>query len=232
MDRLKRACENVFQEPRAFLFADLSSSGPTQFTQPSTSPTTLTAPHILTEFPPRKITPAIDRFPDVRLPAFLPPPGSRPHGGGKSLEANYNREVWRDWLMELSEYLSLLLLPSGPADRVKTSDTVDPYLSTYAIDCSHEGSITRIRFSGFIAEKWINQLWSKLVELLDATKLLVDSKQIWAAIAVYGFDNAPIGWNGKEMGGLRGCGNGYAVLRLPEENGEMTWEIVGPQDEY
>jgi len=229
--KLKRACETVFKEPQVFLFTDLTpeSASRSSGTAPPTS--ILPAPSIITRFPARNTTLNIETYHDLDVPSFLPPPNCRLHGGGKSAEAEYHRDIWREWAMEVYEYLSLLALPSGPADRAKAADKVDPYLSTYIVDEAHLGAVTRVRFVGLLPAKWIDRLWNAIEELLD--ELPEQNKSLaWAGMAVHGFENVPIGWNGKERGSLSGCGDGYTLLHLPKENGVVTWKLVGGQDEY
>lgn len=225
--RLKRACETVFKEPQVFLFTDLTPEPASRNsgTAPSSS-----APSIITIFPARNTTLDIETYRDLDVPSFLPPPNCRPHGGGKSAEAEYHRDIWREWAMEVYEYLSLLALPSGPADRTKAANKVDPYLSTYTVDEARLGAVTRVRFVGLLPAKWIDGLWNAIEELLDE---LPEQKNLaWAGMAVHGFENVPVGWNGKERGSLSGCGDGYTLLHLPKENGVMTWKLVGGQDEH
>jgi hypothetical protein len=130
--------------------------------------------------------------------------------------------------MEIHEYLSLLLLPWGPADRLKASDSVDPYLSTYAVDepKSSPAAVTRLQLVGLISAKWVEGFWEHLDGLLEA---LGKEKrdEAWACLAVHGFDDVPFGPTGKQKGGLDACGNAYSVLRLPAEGGAMTWELAG-----
>jgi ribonuclease P/MRP protein subunit RPP40 len=261
--KLKRACETVFKEPQVFLFTDLTpeSACKSSGAAPS-SASILPAPSIITRFPARNTTPNIEAYRDIDVPFFLPPPNCRLHGGGKSAEAEYHRDIWREssgvfgflegfsagagelgtmgklrrdgggsWAMEVYEYFSILTLPSGPADRAKTADKVDPYLSTYTVDEAHLGAVTKVRFVGLLPAKWIDGLWNTIEELLD--ELPEQNKNVaWAGMAVHGFENVPIGWNGKERGSLGGCGDGYTLLHLPKKNGVMTWKLVGGQDEH
>jgi ribonuclease P/MRP protein subunit RPP40 len=221
-NRFKRACDTVFNQPQVFLFADLSS-GSNDSTAAASA-----IPDVISQSPARTATPVVDTFANLRIPSFRAPPNSCPHGGGKSEEANYNREVWRDWAMEIHEYLSLLLLPWGPADRLKASDSVDPYLSTYAVDepKSSPAAVTRLQLVGLISAKWVEDFWEHLDGLLGA---LGKEKrdEAWACLAVHGFDDVPFGPTGKQKGGLDACGNAYSVLRLPAEGGAMTWELAG-----
>lgn len=224
LNKLKRACDAVFSEPQVFLFANLSAS---DTHASSCSSSTVAVPETLRQFPTRTIVPHTDTFADVLVPSLKAPPNSRPHGGGKSEEANYHREVWRDWAMEIYEYLSLLLLP---ADRIRAADRVDSYLSTYAIDDAHVDSITRIRFSGLIPATWVERLWDNLQGMLD-DGLPVDKKEMaWAGVVVHGFDDVPFGPGGVERGSLESCGNAYTMVRLPGDDGVMVWDIAGGQD--
>lgn len=215
--RLKTACDTVFAIPQVFLFADLS-------------PGTATAPGILAQFPARTIAPQTTVFPDLHTPPFIAPQGSRLHGGGASDEANYRREIWRDWAMESYEYLGLLVLPSGPADRLRANDSIDPFLSTYAVEDAYTDSITRIRLSGMVPAKWVDEFWGSVEGLLDALPE-ERRKEAWVALAVHEFNGVPVGPNRKQRGGLEDCGNAYTVLRLPEEGGVMVWEVAGGQSE-
>lgn len=225
-NKLKRACDTVFSEPQVFLFANLSASD-INASIPTYSSSTVVIPEILRQFPARTIVPRTDTFADVLVPSFKAPPNSRPHGGGKSDEANYHREVWRDWAMEIYEYLSLLLLP---ADRIRAADRVDSYLSTYAIDDTHVDSITRVRFSGLIPATWVEKLWDNLQGVLGGG-LPVDKKEMaWAGVVVHGFDDVPFGPGGVERGGLESCGNAYTMVKLPGGDGVIVWDIAGGQN--
>jgi len=208
-NRLKRACDVVFSSPQPFLFADLSSPAPTSI------------PSTVQRFPARTATPTVSVLTDIKIPTFAPPVGSVPHGGGKSAEANYHREVWRDWTMEVYEYLSLVLLG---ADRLRTDDSVDPYLSTYAVEDATVGSVTRVTLRGLITAKWVEEFWATVWELLVG-------REEWVGMVVQGFDDVPFGPTGKQRGGLEACGNAYTILKLPGDDGVIVWDIAGGQYE-
>ncbi|KAA8909148.1 ribonuclease P 40kDa subunit-domain-containing protein [Sphaerosporella brunnea] len=232
-NRLKRACENVLNQPQVFLFADLSPSKLSSSGSGSSAADSAAAiPEIITKFPVRTPVPVVETFTDVRIPAFRAPTNSRPHGGGKSEEANYNRGIWRDWVMEIHEYLSLLLLPSGPADRLRATTSVDPYLSTYAVDDELESpsTVTKLQLVGLIPAKWAEAFWENMERLLES---LTEEKPetVWAAMVIHGFDDVPFEPTGKQRAGLDACGNAYSILKLPGEGGAMTWEIVGGGNE-
>lgn len=97
----------------------------------------------------------------LQVPSFHPPPGSMIRGGGGSLAAEYQRDVWQDWALHVYEWLALVSL--GPADRIMASDNVDPYLSTYSVEQA-EGKkggmpVTRLTFRGLLPALWIADLW-------------------------------------------------------------------------
>ena len=208
-NRLKRACDVVFSSPQPFLFADLSYPAPT------------TVPSIISQTPSRTAAPEVSVMADLNIPTFVSPAGSTPHGGGKSAEANYHREVWRDWAMEVYEYLSLVLLG---ADRLRADDNVDPYLSTYAVEDAVVGSVARVRLRGLVSAKWVEEFWATIEGLLEG-------REGWVGMMVHGFDDVPFGPTGKQRGGLEACGSAYTVLKLPGDGGVMVWDIVGGQSE-
>ncbi|CUS13546.1 unnamed protein product [Tuber aestivum] len=176
----------------------------------------------------------------VKVPSFDPPPGSVPQGGGASLGAEYNREVWRDWAMHVYEWLALANL--GPADRVIAGDNIDPYLSAYAVDQGeYEGEagmgLTRVRFRGMIPAGWILSVWKAVEKLVETVS--VGSRKEWFSLTVHGLENSPISWDKSAHGSMTGGENGYTLLSVPQKdeiNAEcakiLTFEVVGSQDEH
>lgn len=151
-------------------------------------------------------------------------------GAGRSDAEVYHREVWKDWVMETYEWLALVLLPAGPADRLYAQDAVDPLLSVYAVDDAQVGDLTRVRISGVLPARWVEDLWAAVVRLVE--ELPEDRRrEAWVALAVQGFNGVPVGPTGKQRGGLEDCGSSYVVMRLPAEAGIMEWESVGGQSE-
>lgn len=95
------------------------------------------------------------------VPGFHPPPGPKVNSGGELSKAEYRGELWREWALHTYEWLALASL--GPADRVKASDSIDPYLSTYSVE-QEEGEeggreMTRVTFRGIVPAVWIRELW-------------------------------------------------------------------------
>ncbi|KAI5800082.1 ribonuclease P 40kDa subunit-domain-containing protein [Geopyxis carbonaria] len=224
--KLQRACANVFNKPTVFLFADLAAQ--------TTTTTGAKAVGILEKFPVRTAEVQISGFDGMRIPSFAAPLDAVPHGGGKTLEANYNREVWRDWAMEVYEYLGLLQMPGDrPADRIGAAGSIDPYLSTYSVgdedDGVYTGGVTRLRVSGLLSAQWIESLWTEVEALVKATDA---GNRRWVSLTVQGFENVPVGWNNKERGCLGQCGDSFTILKLPHEDDMIMYELVGGQDEY
>ncbi|KAI5819732.1 ribonuclease P 40kDa subunit-domain-containing protein [Pyronema omphalodes] len=219
-ERLKRACDVCFKEERLWLFADIAE-GEKKGAEASVAPIPLSSV--------RQITRTVTTLGQLNIPTFTPPPNAIPHGGGKSQEAIYHREVWRDWAIETYEYLSLLSLPSDTAaDRIKADDKVDSFLSSYAVEDATRGEVTRVRFRGFMGAKWVNHVLGRLREGLSG---LQATQGNWVGMSVLGFDNVLVDERGKERGGLEAVGKAWTVLRLPGNGGELVWDIRGGQSE-
>lgn len=227
-NKLQRACKTVFSKPVVFLFADLESPQSNSMQSPVEA---------LSQFTPRSVRSELSVLENVRIPEFVAPRGAVPHGGGKSEEANYHREVWRDWAIEVYEYLALLMMPDGkPADRLRSSDSVDPYLSTYVVgdqedENSKTGDIVRISFSGVLSKGWISQVWKELEEKIAALEEDV-IRIAWCSMTVHGFENVPVGWNETERGGLGRSGDGYTLVNMPQHGGILLYELVGGQEDH
>lgn len=232
-NKLLRACKEVFNKPITFLFSDIAGQAPST---PASTITPGSVP-VLSQSTPRSPRSSVTRMENLRVPAFKIPEGAVPHGGGKSAIANYHREVWRDWAMEVYEYLGLLLVPGGGgADRISAADNVDSYLSVYRVGEQEDveptvGSVTRISVSGVLTKEWIENVWKEFKSALG--QLGDDAKtRAWYSMTVYGFEGVPAGWNGKDRGGLGRSGDGYTVMRLPAQGGTMLYELVGGQEDY
>jgi ribonuclease P/MRP protein subunit RPP40 len=154
-DRVVWSFENKFKSKVNFLFCDLEQD------REESGPCPILASLGCT---PRQVQlPEVSASEPVKVPSLDPPPESRAQGGGSSPQAEYNREVWRDWAVHIYEWIALANL--GAANRLKAKDNVDPYLSTYSVQ-QEEGEeeramgVTRVRFQGMIPAFWILQLWS------------------------------------------------------------------------
>lgn len=146
---------NVLKEPVNFIFCDLNQTKSETNAPPPPCPilAALSAS-------PREIQVPQHVSSPVFAPSFYPPPGSKILGGGKGQKPEYQREVWRDWALHVHEWLALVIL--GPADRIKASDMVDTYLSTYSVEqdgAKSGGDVTRLTFKGMVPAQWINEVW-------------------------------------------------------------------------
>lgn len=227
--KLQHACSTVFPTPQTFLFADLD---------PKPQDSLQTPVEVLSQVPSRGATPQVSILDNVRVPSFISPHDAVPQGGGNSEEANYHREVWRDWAMEVYEYMALLLMPEGkPADRVRAADEIDPYLSTYVVGDQEDeeagvGSVTRISFSGLLGKEWVLMLWKEVRKRIAELEDEETRKRAWVSMTVHGLENVPVGWKEVERGGLGRSGDGYTIVDLPQQGGQLLYELVGGQEDY
>lgn len=238
-NRLQKACMNAFRKPLVFLFADIANSS---VSEPSATPSTTSSLDLspqeviksISSFPERNIVPQVHTTQDLIVPSFRPPQGSAMNGGGKGPIAEYDREIWRTWILEIYEFLGLVSLPGGAADRLHGKDRIDPLLSTYSMEDSKIDGVTVVVFTGLVSARFIQGLWKTVEELLESVR--EKGKEAWTALVVHGFENTPISWDGKEHGNLGGGENVYTVLRLPEDEGKerqlMLFELVSGQDEH
>lgn len=155
-ERIVWSFTNVLKDTVDFMFCDLEQ---TKSPLPLLSCPILAALGAL----PRNMNMHLSQIPNsaLRVPSLHPPPGSMIRGEGKSLAAEYQREVWQEWALHVYEWLALVSL--GPADRIMAGDNVDPYLSTYSVDQA-EGKkggipVTRLTFRGLLPALWIADLW-------------------------------------------------------------------------
>lgn len=233
-ERIVWSFTNILKNPAKFIFCDLGQVKSSNAF--SSTPCPILA--ALLASPCEAHVPQITSSQPVLVPSFYPPPGSKIYGGGESQEAEYQREVWREWGLHVFEWLALASL--GPADRINASDSIDPYLSTYSVEQekSEESgqAITRMTFRGIIPATWVGELWKDVWQVFffspfpfsftvtvnsnrnfysNLLSLTVEGKKGWATLSVHGFENSPISWNNSAHGSLNGGENGYTILRLP-----------------
>ena len=92
-------------------------------------------------------------------------------------ESTYARETWKEWAMDINEWLGMLMVD---ADRVKANDRVDPYLCTYVPNSASEPrDVVQIQWRGMIPSCVIHKTWTDLWQVLIShnintrTKLMV-----------------------------------------------------------
>ncbi|KAF8422065.1 ribonuclease P 40kDa subunit-domain-containing protein [Tirmania nivea] len=247
LERIVWSFTEVLTGPMTFLFCDL-------YQHKSSSSQKVPCP-ILEKLgsAPRILQPHIEISGPLTVPSF-----SAPEGAGPIRGTEYTRETWKEWALDIHEWLGMVAID---ADRIKANDTVDPYLSTYQVPnpSKNPQKVTRLRWRGMIPAGFIHQTWTDLCGLLASKKLPAAVE--WAAITVHGFDNSPISWGDKSHSSLTGGENCYTVLRTVKPGGTevvadkdameidqqivastgregekrlqcLTFEVVGSQDEH
>ncbi|KAI1133156.1 ribonuclease P 40kDa subunit [Nemania abortiva] len=187
-DRLVYACKNALNAPATWLFCNLSST-------PSPDP--------ITQHYPTKYTsdPALIQNMAVRIPSL---------GVPSAVLADQTRQELDEYATEVYEWLSLIRLDSP---RVKLGDSIDPYLSSYAIPGdsseSSEGRLCKISWQGFIPPKWAANTLAELIKTLPP--------KAWFSFSATPFSRVAMG-NGADC----------TVMRPPSSPGEyVLWEIKG-----
>ncbi|KAK8096778.1 hypothetical protein PG999_012722 [Apiospora kogelbergensis] len=163
-DRLMYACKNVFNQPLAWLFLNLSQT-------PDPDP--------LADFAPVKYTssPTVTGDCHTLIPVITPPQSSLCKGGKLDLE---------EFATDMYEWLSLVRLDSP---RITAGDTIDPYLSRYSVpnyqDDPKPATLCKVSWQGFIDPNWTRQL---LVDLILST-----SSRSWFAMSTSSFEKGAAG---------------------------------------
>ncbi|MCJ1240112.1 hypothetical protein MMC14_008112 [Varicellaria rhodocarpa] len=103
---------------------------------------------------------------------------------------------------DLLEWFDLILLESP---RVRSNDSIDPYLCRYSVPES-EGprDMVKVTWQGFVPALWVRSLF---LELLKAMKTLKHNDN-WFALSVKAFET-------EAVDGI----DGYTLLRLPSRSG-------------
>ena len=121
--------------------------------------------------------------------------------------------------MELDEYATdvyewLYLVRLG-SPRVAVGDTIDPYLSTYAVpggldgEGAQEGKLCRVSWEGFLSPTWARQLLADVV--------LAVPPKAWFSLSATSFARSIVGDHTE-------C----TILRPPGSPGEyFLWDIKG-----
>lgn len=135
------------------------------------------------------------------IPPLNPPP---------AILEGTNRLELDEYATDVYEWLSLVRLRSP---RITVGDTIDPYLSRYAVpgspDDIQEGGVCKIRWEGFISPLWTRQLLADII-------LAVPSKA-WFSLSATTFAKSIIADHTE-------C----TILRPPDVPGEyFLWEIKG-----
>ncbi|KAK6335563.1 hypothetical protein TWF696_002334 [Orbilia brochopaga] len=203
-DRLVWSFTNVLKEQKAWLFCDLNQGALNTLSTASDAATVsgLTVPTTL-----RTATPSIMRVNHaIKLATFN-------HSIPQKTTSEYDRAVFYDWAYTFHEWLALA---SINADRVHSTQFIDPLLSRYGVptDTPGEqeaavGKLAKITWRGFIPAAYVSKIFGVLREHVPADQ--------WFSMTVHGFQNAPISWKGRQhsvVGGGMGGENLYTILKL------------------
>ncbi|KAH8649943.1 ribonuclease P 40kDa subunit-domain-containing protein [Xylariales sp. PMI_506] len=187
-DRLLYACKHVFDQPVTWLFQCLS---------PTPDPDPL-AKHFPTKY---TSSPAIFEDIHASLPRLMPPQTPGGEEGRMELE---------EFSTGIYEWISLLRLNSP---RVEVADTIDPYLSRYAIpgdpESVEKATVCKVSWQGFMATTWSRKTLADIVLTL--------SSRSWFTLSVTA--------SGKGSGGKS---TECTFLRPPNSPGEFfLWDIHG-----
>ncbi|KAI5921492.1 ribonuclease P 40kDa subunit [Camillea tinctor] len=185
-DRLTYACKTVLSKPTTWLFCNLSKesdSGPLQ-----------------QHFPTRYTSsPNLVEGLAVNVPPLTPPQ--------VFLEGDDQSDL-DEYATDIYEWLSLIRLESP---RLSTSDTIDPYLSSYTIpgnpDDTHSGELCKVSWQGFISPDWVRRTFADVIQGVPLKS--------WFSLSATSFTR-----------GMADDGTDCTVLRLPDTPGEyFLWEI-------
>jgi ribonuclease P/MRP protein subunit RPP40 len=121
-----------------------------------------------------------------------------------------NRLDLDEYATDIYEWLSLVRLGSP---RLASDDTIDPYLSSYAVPGASagacEGRVAKISWEGFIAPTWVRKLLAEVI--------LSSPSDAWFSLSVSSLAKTTIG-------DCTEC----TVLRPPSSAGEyVLWDVRG-----
>ncbi|KAK9345347.1 ribonuclease P 40kDa subunit-domain-containing protein [Lipomyces starkeyi] len=233
-DKLVKAADNSpLRHPVPFLICVFSSADPSSSVPP------------LPDYFKATAYPQLYNFAHIPNPVIVPQLSPRNsaiklaepsyHPISKKDKEDYANEVIREGLLHILEWTSLLGLES---ERVQYRRMIDPLLSTYSVfhDEDAEGTMNpqtqkaaKICIEGFLTSKMTKQIFDDLLIYLPATS--------WAAMTVYGFQDAPVSWASDEHSYLIGGENDYTIVIRPEELGDaerslLAFEVVGSNDSH
>ncbi|EHK26955.1 uncharacterized protein TRIVIDRAFT_175722 [Trichoderma virens Gv29-8] len=185
-DRLAYACKNVLNQPMTWLICNASTSAMSVDLLQSLNAAEMTSsPRLSTDT-------GIYQIP-LRIPS--------------TILAQGDREALEYSATELYEWLSLVRLESP---RVVAGDTIDPYLSRYALPEADstvaQVQVCKLSWQGFLSSSWLRSLFVDIVTTCPS--------QSWFALSGTTFSSSILG----------GCSE-LSFLRPPESSGEfLMWE--------
>lgn len=111
----------------------------------------------------------------LKLPNFqVPQAPSTPF----ELPKEYITDTFLEWTNEIHEWLALA---SVPADRLSSTDTIDPLLSRYTIEKPQElpARVTKVSWKGFIPAAWAHKLFLTLKYFIPSRNCFFPSFKIY-----------------------------------------------------
>ncbi|KAI9696582.1 MAG: hypothetical protein M1836_005601 [Candelina mexicana] len=171
-ERIVWAFKNVLNHSLNWLFCE--SNVTRMNTQEDSSP------QLLSKFYPiQKLgSPCITQTVPIAVPSIL---------FGDSEATSQEHHFNQDHAVELQEWLSLVALDSP---RIRTDDSIDPYLSRYQIPIEPKAQNSRlvcVRWHGFITANWTMGLW---VQCLRTVRNVANNG--WFAIQLHAFSMEPL----------------------------------------
>jgi ribonucleases P/MRP protein subunit RPP40 len=210
-DRLVYACKNALNTPKTWLFCNVSKDGKcfavlylsliyktiTDMKAPAPNPDPLVQ-HFPTEY---TSNPVLVQNMEMNTPPLKIP---------SAVLSDRNRTELDEYATEIYEWLSLVRLESP---RLETSDTIDPYLSTYVVPGNpleqERGRLCKISWRGFISSRWVADTLAVLINTLP--------QKTWFSISTTPFTRVAVGH-----------GADCTIMRPPSSPGEyVLWEIKG-----
>ncbi|KAG0280334.1 hypothetical protein BGZ96_001602 [Linnemannia gamsii] len=199
-ERVKWCFENTLVTPFSMLFASVDSQGVS----------------LPLEFPESvQATPMKFNIQSTPLNNIIIPDATPLRTIGK------NDLRWRRSVSDLYEWVGLASIQS---DRITFGDNIDPFLCVYSppapptIEQQQDptpSSGSLIEISGFIPSQSITRILEALRSLLDSSASTLSSAQGWANMTVWGFQDSPISWIGREHGHLVSGENMYSFFLWP-----------------
>ncbi|KAJ3009646.1 Ribonuclease P protein subunit p40 [Thoreauomyces humboldtii] len=165
---------------------------------------------------------SIDPLSDLIVP-MIPPASFPPHV--PSFDTDMDAEQWRSDAIDLFEWFGMVTCDVPRISAVQ--GTVDPFYSVYSCpEPNAIGTLTRVRGRGFLPP-------TEITSVLDKVGGDVREGRVpWAAVMVWGYRDAPIGWRDREHGWSTGGGeNDSMILVLPGDQC-VVFQAAGSGDAF
>ncbi|KZZ92325.1 Ribonuclease P, Rpp40 [Ascosphaera apis ARSEF 7405] len=208
-EKLVWASKQVLTDPVTWLFCDLNPTP--DYTEKA--PISQLNPKIITVSPElstrrHTLVPPLDPTSST----YNPPSPSASQATDKHAIQSLSQDFLKQTTDDLSEWLALVALDS---DRVRSDDTIDPYLSRYELptikeECK-EQHLLSLRWKGLIPAEWILRLFVSLLRHVQSPNTSPNS---WFALTSSAFPR-------KAMDNDKG----YTILSPPQNDHSQNAEI-------